>query len=106
MRKLVSILALLSIAFLIHPLILPSHVVLPSHASITLQSSPAPDFDGSGVVDFADFLLFVKAFGSKEGQEQYESKYDLDSNGEIGLPDFLFFADNFGTDLNIANPLS
>ena len=104
MRKLVSILALLSIAFLIHPLILPSHVVLPSHASIALQSSPAPDFDGSGVVDFADFLLFVKAFGSKEGQEQYESKYDLDSNGEIGLPDFLFFADNFGTDLNIANP--
>ena len=105
MHKLVSILALLSIAFLIYPL------VLPSHTSIALQSSLSPDFDGSGVVDFADFLLFVEAFGSKEGQEQYESKYDLDGNGEIELPDFLIFADNFGkvmtpapTDLHIAMP--
>ena len=105
MRKLVSILALISIAFLIHPL------VLSSHASVVLQSNPSPDFDRSGVVDFADFLLFAEAFGSKEGQEQYESKYDLDGNGEIGILDFLIFADNFGkvvtpvlTDLNVAMP--
>lgn len=105
MRKQISLLVLVSIAFLIHPLFLSSH------ASVVLQSSPSPDFDESGVVDIADFLLFVDAFGAKEGQEQYESKYDLDGNGEIGIPDFLIFADNFGkvvtpapTDLNIAMP--
>ena len=33
------------------------------------------DFDGSGVIDFADFLLFVGAFGSSEAQ------YDIDGSG-------------------------
>ena len=41
-------------------------------------------------------MLFVSAFGTQEGQEGYESKYDLDGNGEIGIPDFLIFVENFG----------
>lgn len=60
------------------------------------SSPPSLDFNGSGVVDFPDFLLFVNVFGSREGQEKYESKYDLDENGEIGFPDFLIFVDSFG----------
>ena len=54
------------------------------------------DFDGSGVVDITDFLLFASVFGTREGQEQYEAKYDLNSDGEIGISDFLIFANNFG----------
>ena len=61
----------------------------------TQTSSPSLDFDGSGIVDFADFLLFVSAFGYREGQEGYEAKYDLDGNGEIAFSDFLIFASNF-----------
>lgn len=61
----------------------------------TQTSSPSPDFDESGSVDFADFLLFISAFGSRAGQEKYEAKYDLDGNGEIAFSDFLIFASNF-----------
>ena len=65
------------------------------------NSSPlSSDFNNNGIVDIPDFLLFVDAFGSKEGQERYESKYDLDENGEIGVPDFLLFVDNFGKVVN------
>ena len=60
------------------------------------SSSPSPDFNGNGIVDIPDFLLFVDAFGLKEGQEGYEGKYDLDENNEIGIGDFLIFVDNFG----------
>ena len=60
------------------------------------SSPPSPDFDRNGVVGIPDFLLFVSAFGTREGQDKYESTYDLDGNGEIGIPDFLIFVDNFG----------
>ena len=66
------------------------------------SSPPSPDFNGNGIVDIPDFLLFVDAFGSKEGQERYDAKYDLDSNGEIGIPDFLIFVDSFGKVVNRA----
>ena len=52
------------------------------------------DFDGSGVIDFADFLLFVGAFGSSEAQ------YDIDGNGSVDFPDFLMFVQVFGKAVN------
>ena len=61
-----------------------------------LFAAPSPDFDESGAVDFTDFLLFVSAFGSREGQEGYEAKYDLDGDGLIGFADFLLFVSDFG----------
>ena len=48
------------------------------------------DFDGNGVIGFADFLLFVSAFGSSEAQ------YDIDRNGAVDFPDFLLFVSVFG----------
>lgn len=54
------------------------------------------DFNGDGVVDFADFLAFVSRFGARAGDAHYESIYDLDGNGEIGFSDFLSFAAQFG----------
>ena len=60
------------------------------------NTAASADFDGNGVVEVADFLLFVEAFGAHQGHEKYEAKYDLDDNGVIGIPDFLIFVDNFG----------
>ena len=61
-----------------------------------VSAVPSPDFDESGAVDFTDFLLFVSAFGAREGQERYDAKYDLNGDGEIGFGDFLLFASDFG----------
>ena len=75
---------------------------VPMDLSLTLRlaTPPSPDFNGNGIVDIPDFLLFVDTFGSRKGQEKYESKYDLDINNEIGIPDFLIFVDSFGKVLN------
>ena len=79
------ILATLSIGILTQPL----------QSSVESQSGN-PDFDGSGVVDFTDFLQFAGKFGARQGDERYESQFDLDGDGEVGFGDFLIFAGSFG----------
>jgi phosphatidylethanolamine-binding protein (PEBP) family uncharacterized protein len=59
--------------------------------SISFQVK-SPDFDGSGLVDFNDFLTFAAAFGTSSSAE------DLDSSGVVDFNDFLVFAAAFGTD--------
>ena len=54
------------------------------------------DFDGSGRVDFSDFLVFAKAFGSEAGDPDFETRFDLDGDGRIGFGDFIRFAQQFG----------
>ena len=58
------------------------------------------DFDGDRQVGIADFLLFVDAFGTHSGQENFDSKFDLDSNGRVGISDFLIFVNAFGKPVN------
>ena len=41
-------------------------------------------------------MLFIDTFGSRQGDEKYEARYDLDGNGEVGVSDFLIFLDFFG----------
>lgn len=65
-------------------------------SSSTQNASPSPDFDGSGTVDFPDFLQFARAFGSSIGEDAYDRKYDLNGNGKIDFPDFVTFARAFG----------
>ncbi|MDE0682597.1 MAG: DUF4955 domain-containing protein, partial [Candidatus Poribacteria bacterium] len=91
MSKLLLSRSTLALSFVIVFIVLLSH-------SVSLQGAAAPsaDFDGSGVVDITDFLLFTSVFGTREGQEQYEAKYDLNSDGEIGITDFLIFVNSFG----------
>ncbi len=48
------------------------------------------DFDGSGAVDFTDFLLFASAFGSSD------PRFDLDDDGRVAFSDFVRFALLFG----------
>ena len=54
------------------------------------------DFDGSGKVDITDFLQFVAAFGTQQGQSAYDAKYDLDDSGGVDITDFLLFVNVFG----------
>ena len=51
---------------------------------------------GPGVVDLADFLQFVSAFGSSAGDDKYQAKFDLDGSGTVDLADFLQFVNVFG----------
>jgi len=44
------------------------------------QTSTDAGFDGSGEVEFSDFLLFVGKFGARQGDGKYEAGYDLDGN--------------------------
>ena len=62
----------------------------------TQSTAARADFDGSGVVDFADFLMFFSSFGSYIGQQWYETKFDLDNNGAVNMADFLLFVSVFG----------
>ena len=65
-------------------------------ALLWLLPAPLPaataDFDGSGIVDFSDFLQFASAFGS------HQSVYDLNGDGTVNFGDFVTFASRFGTD--------
>lgn len=54
------------------------------------------DIDGDGDVDFSDFLLFTSAFGTMEGESEYNPAADLDGDGAVVFSDFWIFAINFG----------
>jgi len=96
-----GITSLLSLIFLIYP-----RSLSPQTSSVALETTAPPslDFDGSGIVDFPDFLMFVNAFGSGEGQDKYEAKYDLNSDGKIAFEDLLIFTDNFGKNVVAQKP--
>lgn len=59
-------------------------------------SAKTPDFDGSGTVDFRDFLMFSESFGTSSDDEAFDSRFDLDNDGQIGFTDFVEFAAAFG----------
>ena len=85
MCKRMTIFPIIALALLIQPL--------------SLLSSPSPDFDGDGTVDFSDFLAFVEHFGTSRGDGKYEAKYDLDGDGTVEFSDFLAFVNDFGKDV-------
>ena len=66
--------------------------------SFTQQAAICPgDFDDNGMVNIADFLLFVGVFGTSSDDANYNALMDMDGNGEIGIADFLSFVGVFGT---------
>ena len=67
---------------------------------VALQSTPDPDFDGDGMVGFADFLAFGDQFGTRQGDGKYEARYDLDGDGKIGFSDFQIFTRSFGEQIS------
>ena len=76
------------------------HASMRSHASDNNDNAnPSPDFNGNGVVDIPDFLMFVEHFGFSRNNEGYKARFDLDGDGTIGIGDFLIFVDNFGKEV-------
>ena len=55
------------------------------------QGQVTADFNGDGIVNFADFFDFVDAFGTTD------AKFDLDGSGTVDFADFFEFVDAFGT---------
>ena len=55
-------------------------ITLDVRVELKLQAL-TPDFNGDGVVNFADFLAFGGQYGAHQGDGRYEAKYDLDSDG-------------------------
>jgi len=60
----------------------------------------AADFDGSGRVDFPDFLIFASGFGKSTNDVGFDARLDFSGNGTIDFPDFLVFAQSFGKSPN------
>ena len=60
------------------------------------SADPALDFNGSGVIDFSDFLVLAKAYGTGEGDAGYEARADLDGDRKVAFSDFLLFAKAYG----------
>ncbi len=54
------------------------------------QTAADCDFDGSGMVDFLDFLAFATAYSSTS------AKHDLNGSGQVDFLDFLVFARFYG----------
>ena len=63
---------------------------------VVTEQGPPEDFNGDGIVNIPDFLLFAEVFGTQEGQAGFNEQMDLDGNGIIGIPDFLIFINAFG----------
>ena len=63
-----------------------------------------PDFNRDGDVNFPDFIMFAKHFGSSYGEDTYSIQFDLNRDGEIDFADFTAFAAEFGTTTHADKP--
>lgn len=77
-------------------MLLVAACLAPASANAQSTDVAASDFDGSGRVDFVDFLDFAAAFGKASGTEGFDTKFDLDGSGIVDFGDFLIFAGHFG----------
>ncbi len=68
--------------------------------SMTEKKRVPGDFNEDGVIDFADFLLFVNVFGREEGDALYNPHMDMDKDGVIAFNDFILFTAIFGQSIS------
>jgi len=54
------------------------------------------DIDGNGVVNMADVISILRAFGSTLGQSRYVPNCDIDNNGRIDMGGVMIALYNFG----------
>lgn len=74
----------------------PDHAIMSvslTGTGVFIPADPRTDIDGSGSVDFADFLAFARDFGSTN------VLLDFDGSGKVDFADFLTFTRSFGKSL-------
>ncbi len=54
------------------------------------------DIDGDGDVDMDDFYLWEEAYGTHDGDSDYNPIADLNYDGIINFDDFFIWAENYG----------
>ncbi len=75
--------------------------VVEGDSYIISPGEPNPDFNGSGKVDFLDFVGFAQAFGSRRTDLDWDARYDLNEDEQVGFFDFLKLTETFGKDIEI-----
>ena len=71
--------------------------VMASEAAASILNAPSflpADFDRSGTVNFADFLVLSNSFGNIV--DPAGATPDLDGSGRVDFPDFLILSSTFG----------
>lgn len=60
---------------------------------------------GGTAVGLDDFFLFADNFGLQQGDEGFDSLFDIVENGAVDLDDFFLFADDFGKTVTNASDI-
>jgi len=56
----------------------------------------ASDFNGDGIVGFADFLIFLRSYNTEPDDTAHDPRTDLDGDGATTFRDFLSFQSAYG----------
>ena len=74
--------------------------IAPAGATLSISGAPlppaSPDFDGDGNIGFTDFLHLAQVVGARQGEANYDGKFDLNRDGHIEFLDCLLFVQAFG----------
>lgn len=70
------------------------------------QGPSAADLNNDGVVSFADFLIFLRSFGSQTGDTHFNPLTDFDGNGATNFTDFTSFSTHYGSTQTQTQPTS
>jgi hypothetical protein len=65
--------------------------------TVTVNVTTKGDFNGDGHINWDDFLVFADAYGSSEGDANYDVLADFNNDGDVDWDDFLMFADVYET---------
>ena len=71
-------------------------IVLFLAGQVSADSHTDPDFNDDGIVNLADYGLFVSHWGTREGGDNWDAKFDLDGDGVIALGDYDILVSNWG----------
>jgi hypothetical protein len=68
----------------------------PWSVALTVTITIPGDFNGDCVVDFTDFTIFSGAYGSSQGDPNWNPLCDLDNSNNIDFTDFTLFSSYYG----------
>ena len=63
---------------------------------VSADSHVDPDFNDDGIVNSLDYAQFLDHWGTREGDPNWDAKFDLKSDGVINSLDYALFLSNWG----------